>query len=255
MENAVHGHIAFSPDGKEICWLFLPSSDVRDSSGIHFVRQGPDGRWSSPALLESSREYGVMNLSMSPDGTKLFFNSNRLWPEDGNSRPAGNTPEAFKVWVMEKTGTVWGAPKPLEPSINQNVIGVSSALNGTLYTHGIKGSRQVGGRYVEWDQLGPPFDIGRITGGNPFISPDESYILFNRRWPGHSGHGIFVGFRLGENRWTEPVNLSERLHVSRGGSQPVVTPDGRYIFVYGQGHFEWMEAKIIQELRPRAENR
>jgi hypothetical protein len=251
MEGAVHGHIAFSPNGKEIYWLFLSASNVRDSSGIHFVRQGPDGRWSGPALLKSSDEYGIMNFSLSPDGKKLFFNSNRLWPENWGPRPATKILEANIVWFMEKTGNGWGTPRPLERKINQNVMGVSSARNGTLYTHGIKRSRPVGGHYTEWEPLGPPLDVGRIAGGCPFISPDESYILFNQKWLDHSGYGIFISFCAGNSRWTEPVNLLERLNAPRGGSQPVVTPDGRYIFHYAQGHFEWMEAAIIDELNPK----
>jgi hypothetical protein len=45
--------------------------------------------------------------------------------------------------------------------------------------------------------------------------------------------------------------LLERLNAPRGGSQPVVTPDGKYLFYYAGGKFYWVNAKIIEEIKPK----
>jgi Tol biopolymer transport system component len=248
-ENAVHGNIAFSPDGKEIYWIFLPPDYGQNPPPIQFIKQA-NGEWTKPKILEFSKEYGVMNISMAPDGKKLFFTSKRPWPASWGRQPAGNTLEAYKTWYIERSSAGWGDQKPLDRRINQNLMGVSSTNDGTLYTHGIKRIRVKNGQYTEWEQLGPPLNVGRIRGGNPFISPDESYILFNGRWPGRFGYGIFISYRTGDDEWTEPINLLEKINAPRGGSQPVVTPDGKYLFYYSEGKFYWMDAGIIEDLKP-----
>ncbi len=200
--------------------------------------------------MEFSKEYGVMNISMAPDGKKLFFTSKRPWPDSWGRQPPGNTLEAYKVWYVERIGASWGEPKLLDRRINQNIMGVSSTLDGTLYTHGIKRVRIKNGQYTGWEQLGHPLDMGRTLGGNPYVSPNESYILFNTKWAGKFGYGIFISYRTGDDDWTEPINLLEKINAPRGGSQPVVTPDGKYLFYYSKGKFYWMDAEIIEDLKP-----
>ncbi len=248
-KSAVHGCIAFYPDGKEIYWIFHPPDYGKNPPAIQFVRE-VEGEWMKPEILEFSKEYGVMNISMAPDGKKLFFDSRRPWPPLWGKQPAGNTLEAYKTWYVERDGAGWGEPKPLDRRINQNIMGMSSTLDGTLYTHGIKRIRIKNGRYTEWEQLGPPLNVGRILGGNPFIGPDESYILFNRKWPGKVGYGICISYQTSNDKWTEPINLLERINAPRGGSQPVVTPDGKYLFYYSGGKFYWLDTGIIEDLKP-----
>jgi hypothetical protein len=250
-ENAIHGNIAFSPDGKEIYWVFHPPTYGQNPPPIQFIRL-VNSQWTRPGILGFSEEYGVMNISMAPDGKKLFFTSKRPWPSSWGHQPAGNTLEAYKTWYVERSGAGWGDPKPLDPRINKNLMGVSATNDGTLYTHGIKRIKVKNGQYTEWEQLGPPLDVGRITGGNPFISPDETYILFNRKWSGRFGYGLFISYRTRDDKWTEPINLFEKINAPRGGSQPIVTPDGKYLFYYSGGKFCWLDAGIIEDLKPAA---
>lgn len=248
-ENAVHGCIAFYPDGKEIYWIFHPPTYGQHPPAINFTKQ-VNGQWTKPGILEFSKGYGALNISIAPDGKKLFFDSNRPWPDSWGKQPAGNTLEPYKTWYVERSGSGWGEPKLLDRRINRNLRGVSSTLDGTLYTHGIKRVRIKRGEYSDWEQLEHPLDVGRILGGHPFISADERYILFNARWPAKRGYGILISYRTRDDRWTEPVNLLEKLNAPRGGSQPVVTPDGRYLVYYAGGGFHWVDAKIIEDLRP-----
>ncbi len=248
-ENAVHGCIAFYPDGNEIYWIFLAEGPEENPPVIHFVRQ-VDGQWAKPETLEFSREYGAANICISPDGKKLFFNSRRPWPDSWGRQPARNTLEAYKIWYVERVGSGWGTPKPLDQRINQDLGGVSCTNDGTLYTHGVRRIRFKDNQYLQPEQFGYPLDLGRISGGNPHISPDESYILFNAKWPGKFGYGIFASYRYHDDRWTEPVNLLEKVKAPRGGSQPIVTPDGKYLFSYSQGRFCWMDAGVINDCAP-----
>jgi hypothetical protein len=249
-KNAVHGHIAITPDGGEIYWIFLPPDYGKNPPAINVIKQ-VNGHWTKPEIPEFSRRYGAMNISLSPDGKRLYFDSNRPWPDSWGPQPTANGIEAYRTWYVERGGASWGEPKPLDREINQYLRGVSVTNDRTLYTHGIKRSRMIQGQYTEWEQLGHPLDVGGILGGNPHISPDESYILFNKNWPGKVGYGIFISYRTQEDGWTEPVNLLEKLNAPRGGSQPNVTPDGKYLFCYSGGEFFWMDAKIIDDLKPK----
>jgi hypothetical protein len=247
--NAVHGCIAFYPDGKEIYWIFHPPTYGQHPPAINFTKQ-VNGQWSKSGMLEFSKEYGAINVSIAPDGKRMFFDSNRPWPDSRGKQPPLDNLQAYKTWYVERSGSGWGEPKLLDRRIDRSLRGVSSTLDGTLYTHGIKRLRLKHGQYSDWEQLQHPLDVGRILGGNPFISPDESYILFNGKWPGRFGYGIFVSYRTRDDRWTEPVNLLEKLNALRGGSQPVVTPDGRYLVYYAGRGFNWVDANIIEDLRP-----
>ena len=65
------------------------------------------------------------------------------------------------------------------------------------------------------------------------------------------GYGIFISYQTPDDRWTKPINLLKRLNTTKGGSQPVVTPDGKYLFYYALGKFYWVNAKIIKEFKPQ----
>ena len=247
-KGAIHGQIAFHPTGREIYWIFHTASSAQTPPPIHFVEE-VDGGWTAPSILPFSNEHGADNISISPDGKRLYFHSRRPWPT-ALGRQGATYFEAFRTWYVERVGSEWGEPTPLYSRLEQTLAGVSSTLDGTLYTHGIRRARLRDGRYTEWEPLGPPLNVGRVLGGNPFVSSDESYLLFNGRWAGRVGYGILVSFRSRNDRWTEPVNLLERIGASRGGSQPIVTPDGKYLFYYADGRFWWTDGAIIEKLRP-----
>jgi hypothetical protein len=248
-KNAIHGQIAVTPDGNEIYWIFIPPDFLKHPPAINVIKQ-IKGSWIKPEALEFSKEYGVINISMSPDGKIFYFDSNRPFPESWGKQSATNKIESYKTWYVERTVSGWGEPKLLDRNVNRNLRGVSVTNNGTLYTHGIKRSRMNNGQYSGWEMLPPPLNIGQIAGGNPFIGPKEDYILFNRKWPGKFGYGIYVSYCTKDDQWTQPMNLLEKLHASEGGSQPYVTPDGKYLFYYAGGKFYWMDAKIIAYLKP-----
>ena len=86
------------------------------------------------------------------------------------------------------------------------------------------------------------------------VSPDERYLLFNARWPDKRGYGILISYRSRDDHWTEPLNFLEKLNAPRGGSQPAVTPDGRYLVYYAGGGFHCVDARIIEDLRPNESN-
>jgi hypothetical protein len=109
---------------------------------------------------------------------------------------------------------------------------------------------------------------------DPFIAPDESYILYGASGP--DGDGLYISFRSQEGLWMKAVNMSKNTDIPSDANCPSVTSDGKYLFFTSfQRHFKnyserpinyeqkirilnspgngsadiyWMDAKIIEVL-------
>ena len=87
-----------------------------------------------------------------------------------------------------------------------------------------------------------------------FIAPDESYLIFSSDRPGGFGNvDLYISYKKGDGTWTEPKNMGRNIN-SGGAVFPSVTDDGRFLFFQsrrgGNGDIYWVDAKIIEELKP-----
>jgi len=246
--DIVHASIAVSPDGAEIVWSFFHESDRTFRT---WWSRRVNGRWTAPGRPPFASGGDAASLSFAPDGRRLFFTSNRRWPAGQGAWPGPRALDAQKIWYIERAGTRWSDPRMLDLPVVQRPLSVSPAASGALYTAGIRRIPVVGGGYGTPERLPPPLHNKGWHGGNhPFVAPDESYIVFNDVWRGHQGYGIFVSYRLPSGGWSDPVNLCEILGMQRGGSEPTVSPDGRYLLFYSDHNVYWVDASVIEERRP-----
>jgi Tol biopolymer transport system component len=255
----------FSPDGREIYYQLW---------GVPFpvicTMKEKDGRWTQPEVASFSGQI-IEGYNISPDGKKMFITSRRSL--DGKGEPL----ETWRVWVTEKTGAGWGELEVLKPSI----YGYPAvAENGNLYlaTGDIWISEYVNGDYTEMKKLGDSINTEEFYEEDLYIAPDESYLLFCRRDDGFGSWDIFVSFRKEDGSWTEAKNMGEKINTSVSEVYPFVSPDGKYFFFSGRRttHKEysetpltyeekirilngpgngnadiyWVDAKIIEELKP-----
>ena len=247
--DIVHGNIAIAPDGREIVWSFFQSAD-RTFRTWHSRQVG--GRWTAREPPPFTADGNAFALSFAPDGQRLFFTSNRPWPQDWGAWPGPQALESTKIWYVDRVADGWSGPRILDRRANHGLRAVSPAVDGTLYTAGIRRIRTVNGDYGSLEGLPPPLDdTGRSGGGHPFVAPDESYVVFNDTWQDHRGYGIFISYQLSDGHWTDPVNLCEVLQMARGGSEPMVSPDGRFLFFYANHDIYWVDAGVIEEIRAR----
>jgi len=254
LDGAIHGSIAFYPDGSEIYWTLYSSDTPDDPPMIMFVRM-TEGVWSEPSIAPFCDEHGAGEISITPSGDRLYFSSRRPLPAEWGQRLQPGTREwgVGKVWYVDRVGAGWSEPFILDERINNDLNGVSASNQGTLYGSGIRRIELTANGWGDVVWLGAPLDItrpgGQFKGGHPYIAPDESFILFNDRWSGHNGYGIFVSFRDDTDRWSPPVNILESLGIDRGGSVPVLSPEGKYLFYFASGSFWWVDASVIDSLR------
>lgn len=224
--------IAISPGGDEI---FYVTSD-RSYKLYHIIRLTQEGcHWGLPEVASFSGRFIDNSVCFSADGNRLYFRSKRPPDGDAGSRRDGN------FWMTDRTGNRWSIPEMLPPPVNtqKNESALSVAANGTLYfsasyekEHGgdIYRSVMKDGKYGRPEKL--QCEISTAYGeGRPFISPDESYLIFQSNRPGSLGYNdLYVSFRKDDGSWQTPVNLGEPVNSEYSEFAPHVSPDGKYLF-------------------------
>ncbi len=273
----------FSPDGS----LFLFTVKL-PGRALHILMHMKleDGEWSPPRTLPFSGVYDDADPAFSMDGRSVYFISTR--PLD-----ASDTAEKdWDIWVVDRLGDGWTKPRNLGPPVNSDQIEVypSLAENDTLYySSGRPGgmgrmdlyrTKLVEGRFSEPENLGEAIN-SEYTEGDLYVAPDESYLIFTTGRPGDFGSSdLYVSFRQPDGSWTAAKNMGEAVNSKYQEYCPVVSPDGKYFFftsykpgdlsarkpltydaiqeIYqipqnGLGDVYWMDAGILDRLRPSAE--
>src|SRR5581483_905732 len=229
---------AFTPDGRT---LYFTRRTPRPQMWFILVSHFRNGRWGAPEMAEFSGQYSDFDPIISPDGSKLFFCSNR--PVDGQPRPD------FDIWVAEKAAGGWGAPRHLDAPVNTKAAEFypSVTADGTLYfssnREGGKGrgdiyrARMVDGKYAAPENLGDAIN-SQYFEGDPFIAPDESYLVFvSYGRPDGLGDGdLYISYRR-DGVWTAAKNLGPGINSSALDFCPVVSPDGKYFFFTSERGF------------------
>jgi len=243
----VHSSPAFSPDGREIYWSeSIPPRGTGYGSGRTMMSRREGERWTYPARAM----VGKLPLEdvpvITPDGQRLYDMARRPIP--------GQAAGKENIWVADRVGDRWGDPRPLDAAINalphhwQFAVGGDGAVYFSSRWKGASGlfvSRLAGGRYAEPAGLGAPVVVSG-TEATPFIAQDGSYLLFQRNYD------IHVSFRGASGAWLEPVRLPQPVNTPEGELCPVVSPDGRFLFFMRSGHVYWVDAAVIEDLRPGA---
>jgi Tol biopolymer transport system component len=223
---------AFTPDGRTL--YFTRRVNRRDSEFIYESRLD-SGHWSAPELAPFSGRYFDKEAFVAPDGKRIFFAS--LRPVDG-VEPKDR--RDFNIWFVEKTASGWSEPRHVGPAVNSPAYEnyPSIAANGTLYfageREGGKGgndlyrARLVNGKYEQverLDELNTP-----NVDADPFIAPDESYLIFCSDRPGGFGSGdLYICFNR-DGKWAEPKNLGAAVNTPEFEYTPLVAPDGKELF-------------------------
>jgi len=258
-EHHEHSAPAISPDGKEIYWsLWEMPSPENPIQKIYYVELTDSG-WTIPRIASFSGVYSDGGPCFSCDNRRLFFSSRRPL---GGRGPAKDR----DIWFIERTDSGWGPPQNLGAPINTEMGEGSPTLtkDGTLYfvayyagvkgNYGIYRSKIIDGKYTEPEPL-PKTINSNDYDWTPFISPDESYLIFaSGREGSHGFNDLYISFNKGNNDWTEPQNMGP---VINDGSQvrfPAESPDGKYLFFNRstkEKHDDvfWIDAKVIDNLK------
>ena len=275
--------IAFTPDGKE---LFLWLGENPPYCVILWMKEADDG-WNSVEVAPFSGKYVDMKFSISPDGNTFLFSSNR--PHGISEKPTDN----LDIWSMQRdTGGGWTEPEHMDSAINTDSHDYypTTAGNGNLYfmsdREGGLGEDDIyfacfeDGKLMKAKNIGSPINT-HLNEGDPFIAPDESYILFccRDREGGFGNNDIYISYRKPDGTWNQAVNMGETVNTSAEEVCPIVTHDGKYLFFSsnrkkihgrsesplsyeqivqnltdpgnGSNDIYWVDAQILEKLKPK----
>ena len=265
--------IAISPDGNEIFYGVLEEP--------HYVLvwlRIENGTWKSHEIAPFSGLYNDYEPQFSPDGNRLYFCSDRPLNETGD-------PKDSDIWYVERIKNGWSEAKNLGPPVNteKNEFYPSLTVDGTLYftSHDMKicKSKFVNGKYNEPETLSD--SINTRAEYNAFIDPNEKYLIFtSHSWGYAAGRGdLFISYKINDSTWTKPIHLGDHINSNAMDMSPSVSFDGKYLFFSSMRTIEeynpisvknyqqlfdqfnkpqnkkfdiyWIEADIIDELRPK----
>ncbi len=238
----------FTPDGNTCYFTLQSPSTITSNIMVICVSNFINGKWNQPEIASFSGKYKDFNPSVSPDGSKLFFISNR----PVNEKKKFDT----DIWMVEKTADGWSEPKNLGDSINTSgfELGCSVAADGTLYfsTTGISGNLDlyksifINGRYQKPQNLGDSINTA-ASETDPFIAPDQSYIIFSSqgRPDGLVGKGASAEYPRSDlyislfknSHWTSPKNLGSPVNSEAEENTPFISGDGKTLFFTSERNF------------------
>jgi ankyrin repeat protein len=239
----LHSNIVFSPDGREAYWSFAFDNNRTMVSRLE------NGRWTYP------RQAVVQGISLEdvpvfhPNGTAFYDLARRRPYPDGQKR------QKEDIWIWQRSGFELKNPKPLPEEVNslrhhwqfavdrQGNIYFPATIPGSAGFAGLCVCRFEEGIYKQPVSLGKNINV---TGGEgfPFIAPDGEYILFVRNLD------IYVSFRDKGGQWTPAQALGPDVNTPGMEILPTVSPDGKYLFFKRDDTLYWIDAGMIDDLKP-----
>lgn len=228
---------AFTP-GQDTVYFTRMLPD--DRTGVILSSHRSGGTWSTPTLAPFSGSFSDVDPFITPDGSRLFFSSNRPLSD---SEPA----TSYDIWMVERVAGGWSEPVNLGPPVNTGAQEYYPTLTagGTLYfsstrpggggSGDIFRARPEGDGYAEPENLGEAVNSDRFD-GDPFIAPDESFLVFTSYGrPDDLGNrgGRPGDLYVSRNRngvWSPARHLDPPINSEAWDYCPIVSPDGRRLY-------------------------
>ncbi len=227
-----------------------------DLSEFWFTQQDPVGRvnhiegyvlvegaWQRVQTAPFASVADAMEPRIAPQGDRLFFTGT-----------PGGVPTAY---VSERTETGWGPAAALPAPINAPghwPMYFSSTRDGTLYwtylsnTEAIVRTRKTEKGYGPVERMNS--SGAAWVGAHPFVSADETLVLFDVRPNGGPGDLVVV-FRRADGTWTAPQPIPAINRPNADEMCASLSPDGRYLFFVRELEIWWVDAAVLDPLRPK----
>jgi len=208
---------SFSSNGD---FMIYGEMDEKRNRGLLVVEN--ENSWSQPKSI-SFTEADEMEASISKDGKRIYFASSL---DSTNAKPSN-------LYYVNYDNGIFSEPVRLPETINSSHLEyyVTDSLNGNLYFTregiGIFKSEYIEGKYLESKKLNLE---GISYASHPYISKDESFLLFDARQSGNYGSAdIYISFNS-EKGFTEPVNLGDSINTSDWDAMAILSPNEDYLF-------------------------
>ncbi len=274
----------FSPDGD----IFFFTNSSTPVATILFM-EDINNKWTSPQVASFSGRYRDLDMMFSYDGSRLFFCSDR--PVNASQEPKQDmdiwyVEKSGIDWdTPNHLGDVVNSnAQEYYPCLTRaGTLYFTSTREGGLGRGDIYRSRLIHGKYEAPQNLGRPINTP-FPEGDLYIAPDESYIIVTcyGRSDGLGSGDLYISFRAKDGSWTPMKNMGAPINSYANEHCPVVSFDGKYLYFTSYrsqikippdspltfddikriqmsagngvgGDIYWVDAKIIEELKPLQE--
>jgi hypothetical protein len=173
------------------------------------------------AFATSSYDTGA---SITPDGRLLYFTS---------QRPQTVFKDSWNLWVAERAGSAWGAPRLLAAPINSDKSDccLTAKAAGAIYFASERDGAweifRAAGESAGVEKLPPNINSSRHGQWPSYVDARERFLIFSSIRPdGHGGDDLWITFR-GEDGWSDPRNLGPLVNTNGFEDSGILSPDGR----------------------------
>lgn len=233
----------FSPDGKE--FYFNRYMQI-------MVCKWADGDWTAPEPVKFTGNYRAHEPYITHDNKYLYF---------GSMRPNPDFPEEeqpYGIWRVERTEQGWNNPRYMGLGMyvtmtNNNIIYLTDIRGKGHYEQGIAKTTLINDHFGELIRqkggvVNPAQD--RRPGRHPFISPDESFIIFDS-YDKETGEKdkLFICFKESDGIWKNAIKLNDKINKGNYHFAAFISPDGKYLFYSSDGDIYWVSTSFIEELK------
>ncbi|HEX7111284.1 MAG TPA: hypothetical protein VF216_02490 [Mizugakiibacter sp.] len=235
--------VALSADGDT---LYFMRSDFAEADDTILVAQRHDGRWSTPQVAPFSGVWHDSEPTLSPDGRRLYFVSNR--PPQPGAPPVtaawhGRRFPGTNLWYVERGADGrWSAPVHVDGALNDGAMlyNPSVARNGDLYFSAHRpdagAAYQIYVARRQGDGYAPPqrVELGDVAHNrmDPAIDPDQRFLIY----AGDEGDALgsadlYIAFRQPDGRWGQPEHLQGEVNSTALENAPSLGPRFGELFV------------------------
>ena len=220
---------------EEVAATFMP-----DGNRVYFAQgtiameicysKRTNGGWEKPHVAAFSGRWGDWDPFLSPDGRQIYFVSNRPLDTTGDNKFKRST----HLWYADRLGEdSWSEPRCIKDSFNMDGIGnyaptVSRHKDLCFYSPERDKTGKGKSYYSKW--MGDHYDEPKallLNGAeeisDPYIAPDESYIIFV------SGNDLYISYRHGDS-WSTGEELGPQVNDGSSNYDPTVSPDGKTLY-------------------------
>jgi hypothetical protein len=226
-------HTAFAEGGRTLYFL---KSNLQYTWWTIVVSRLEAGVWKEPEVAPFSGHYNDADPFVTPDGSRLFFISNR--PHEGT----GPGRDDLDIWMMDRRGADWGPPRRLAEPVNSPASEWFPVLtaSGTLYfgsgRPGGKGKTDIYRCSLKNDACSDPENLGDAINTaadeyEAFVTQDErTMIVMSTGRPEGLGAGDLYISTRGADGWGKARNLGAPINSPGFEVGPYLSADGKALF-------------------------
>ena len=247
----------FTSDGKH---FFFNSGIKRGTPEFKYVLLHTwqvNGVWQKPVVPHFAGVHSDVDPSLSLDGTKLFFWSDRNIKSD----------KGKNLFFCQRYGDKWSKPELVNFPISHEEIRSAPLYikDGSLF---MASSRPGGYTEVDMyffrkigDKFAEPVNLGKMlntefNASEVVVNPGGDFMIFNiGKRPDTIGIGdLYLSFKKPDSTWTEFVHMGPEFNVPKAANFcPAVSPDGKYIFftraLPESCNIYWVSVEVVEKFR------